>query len=207
MPLDAVVISALAAEIGDKITGGRIDKVQMPERDVLLLSIRGQKENLRLIISSNVGSSRIHFTRASFENPAEPPMFCMLMRKHLTGARIVSVTQPERERMLVLELDTRDEMGVESRKKLVAELMGRSSNIVLVGEDGNIIDCIRRMDFGGDALRRLLPGMIYRMPPETGQGGLFRYSGRGARPGCGACRTRPYRRKNALWTFFPAFRP
>jgi predicted ribosome quality control (RQC) complex YloA/Tae2 family protein len=173
MPLDAVVISALAAEIGDKITGGRIDKVQMPERDVLLLSIRGQKENLRLIISSNVGSSRIHFTRASFENPAEPPMFCMLMRKHLTGARIVSVTQPERERMLVLELDTRDEMGVESRKKLVAELMGRSSNIVLVGEDGNIIDCIRRMDFGGDALRRLLPGMIYRMPPRQDKAGFF----------------------------------
>ena len=78
-------------------------------------------------------------------------MFCMLLRKHLVGARIVSLTQPEGERMVIMELDPRDEMGVLTEKKLVAELMGRSSNIILVGSDGNIIDCARRMDFGGDA--------------------------------------------------------
>jgi predicted ribosome quality control (RQC) complex YloA/Tae2 family protein len=115
----------------------------------------------------------MHFTKAAFENPAEPPMFCMLMRKHLTGARIVSVTQPEGERLIITELDTRDELGVESRKKLVAELMGRSANIILVGEDGTIIDCARRMDFGGDALRRLLPGMIYRLPPRQARTAFF----------------------------------
>lgn len=173
MPLDAVLLSAVTRELEDKLAGGRIDKVQMPERDALLLSVRGQHENLRLLISANVGSARIHLTRASFENPAEPPMFCMLMRKHLTGARIVSVTQPEGERMAVLELDTRDELGVEMKKKLVAELMGRSANIILVGPDGNIIDCVRRMDFGGDAERRLLPGMIYRLPPKQKKTAFF----------------------------------
>lgn len=173
MPLDAVVVSALTAEIAEKITGGRIDKVQMPERDELLLSVRGGRENLRLLISSNVGSARIHFTRAAFENPAEPPMFCMLLRKHLVGARILSVTQPEHERLMVLELEARDELGVVSVKKLVAELMGRSSNIILVGQDGNIIDCARRMDFGGDAERRLLPGMIYRLPPRQNKARFF----------------------------------
>ena len=92
-------------------------------------------------------------------------MFCMLLRKYLTGARIVSVYQPEYERMLILELATHDDLGFETPKKLVVEMMGRSSNLVLVDHDGRIQDCMRRMDFGGDALRSLLPGMIYRMPP------------------------------------------
>ena len=87
-------------------------------------------------------------------------MFCMLPRKHLTGARIVSVTQPEHERMLCLLLDAHDELGVDSRKQLVVEMIGRSANVILVGEDGRIIDCMRRVDFAGDALRRLLPGMV-----------------------------------------------
>jgi len=173
MPLDAILLSALTGELSGRLTGGRIDKVQMPERDALLLSVRGQHENLRLLISCNVGSARIHLTGAGFENPAEPPMFCMLLRKHLTGARIASVTQPEGERMVLLDLDTRDELGVESRKRLVAELMGRSANIILVGPDGVIVDCARRMDFGGDAERRLLPGMIYRLPPRQKKTAFF----------------------------------
>ena len=93
-------------------------------------------------------------------------MFCMLMRKHLVGARILSVTQPEYERLLIFTLDTHDELGVQSEKKLAVELIGRSANAVLIGADGRIIDCMRRMDFAGDALRRMLPGMIYRLPPK-----------------------------------------
>ncbi len=166
MPLDAVCIHALAAELQERLAGGRIDKVQQPEKDLLLLTVRANSENLRLLLSAGVGSARVHVTRASFENPAEAPMFCMLMRKHLMGARILSVRQPDWERMLILELEARDELGVSSRKLLAAELIGRSANIILVGEDGRIVDCIRRADFGGDALRRMLPGMIYRMPPK-----------------------------------------
>ena len=99
MPLDAVCIHALAAELEDRLAGGRIDKVQQPERDMLLLSVRAKGENLRLLLSAGVGSARVHVTGASYENPAEAPMFCMLLRKHLVGARILSVRQPDWERM------------------------------------------------------------------------------------------------------------
>ena len=166
MPLDAVTVSALAKELNERLEGGRIDKVQQPERDMLLLSLRAKGENLRLVIAAGTGNARAGITRGSFENPAEPPMFCMLMRKHLVGAHILSVTQPEYERMLIFTLDTHDELGVQSEKKLAVELIGRSANAVLIGADGRIIDCMRRMDFAGDALRRMLPGMIYRLPPK-----------------------------------------
>lgn len=166
MPLDAVCIAALAGELKDRLEGGRIDKVQQPERDLLLLSVRAKGENLRLLLSAGTGSARIHVTRASYENPKEAPMFCMLLRKHLVGARILEIRQPDWERMLILELDTRNELGVSARKQLVVEMIGRSANIILVGEDGRIIDCLRRTDFAGDALRRMQPGMIYRLPPK-----------------------------------------
>ena len=166
MPLDAVTVSALAKELSERLEGGKIDKVQQPERDMLLLSLRAKGENLRLVIAAGTGNARAGITRGSFENPAEPPMFCMLMRKHLVGARILPVTQPEYERMLIFTLDTHDELGVQSEKKLAVELIGRSANAVLIGADGRIIDCMRRMDFAGDALRRMLPGMIYRLPPK-----------------------------------------
>ena len=166
MPLDAVCIAALAGELKDRLEGGRIDKVQQPERDLLLLSVRAKGENLRLLLSAGTGSARIHVTRASYENPKEAPMFCMLLRKHLVGARILSLYQPDWERMLILELETHDELGVSARKQLIVEMIGRSANVSLVGEDGRIIDCMRRADFAGDALRRMLPGCFYRLPPR-----------------------------------------
>lgn len=166
MPLDAVCIHALSAELAQRLEGGKIDKVQQPERDLLLLTVRAKGENLRLLLSAGTGNARIHVTESSFENPKEAPMFCMLMRKHLVGARILSVRQPDWERMLILELEARDEMAVSSRKQLVVEMIGRSANVILVGEDGRIVDCMRRADFAGDALRRMLPGMIYRLPPR-----------------------------------------
>ena len=173
MPLDAVTVSALTCELREKTVGGRIDRVQQPERDMLLLSLRAGGGNLRLVIAAGTGNARIHLTSGGFENPAEPPMFCMLMRKHLVGARILSVEQPAFERMVVLTLDTHDELGVSAEKKLVVELIGRSANAILVGADGRIIDCMRRMDFAGDAMRRLLPGMIYRLPPAQAKRAFF----------------------------------
>lgn len=176
MPLDAITIKALAAELDEKLLGGKIDKVQQPERDMLLLSLRARGGNMRLLLSAGTGSARAHISAAAFENPAEPPMFCMLMRKYLTGARIISLCQPEQERMLVIELVCRDELGLESRRRLIVEMIGRSSNVILVGEDGRIIDCMRRADFGGDAMRRMLPGMIYRMPPKQEKAAFFSIS-------------------------------
>ena len=166
MPLDAICLSALATELAAELEGAKIDKIQQPERDMVLFSLRAKGENRRLLIAAGTGNARVHFTKMPFENPAEPPMFCMLLRKHLIGARILSVTQPRFERMLNIELETRDELGVEGRKTLVAELIGRSANLILVDSDGRIVDCMRRMDFGGDALRRMLPGMFYREPPK-----------------------------------------
>lgn len=166
MPLDALTVSALSSELRERLEGGRIDKVQQPGRDMLLLSLRAKGESLRLLIAAGTGNARIHLTEMSLENPAEPPMLCMLLRKHLVGARIASVKQPDWERMVELELDTHDELGFESRKRLIVELIGRSSNVILVGQDGRIIECMRRMDFAGDEMRRLLPGMIYRYPPK-----------------------------------------
>ena len=173
MPLDAICLSALTAELREKLEGAKIDKVQQPERDMLILSLRGRSGNFRLLLAAGAGNARVHITGESMENPAEPPMFCMLLRKHLVGARIASLEQPDHERMLALELDTRDEMGDLSLKKLVVEMIGRSANVILVGADGRIIDCMRRMDFAGDAERRLLPGMIYRLPPKQNKTDFF----------------------------------
>ena len=177
MPLDAIYLSALTAELKEKLEGGRIDKVQQPERDMLLLSLRSKGENLRLLLAAGTGNARVHLTESSFENPAEPPMFCMLLRKHLAGARIASVYQPDYERLLIIELEGHDEMGFASQKKLVAEMIGRSANLILVDGEGRIVDCIRRMDFGGDAQRRMLPGMLYRLPPKQDKPPLLETDG------------------------------
>ena len=181
MPLDAICLSALASELAAELAGAKIDKIQQPERDMVLLSLRTMGENRRLLIAAGTGNARVHFTKMAFENPAEPPMFCMLLRKHLIGARILSVTQPGSERMLKLELETRDELGVEGRKTLVAELIGRSANLILVDSEGRIVDCMRRMDFGGDALRRMLPGMFYREPPRQEKPALLECEGEALR--------------------------
>jgi predicted ribosome quality control (RQC) complex YloA/Tae2 family protein len=169
MPLDAICLSAVNDEIAPRVTGMRIDKIQQPEGDVLLLSLHGRGDNARLLISAGANDARCHITRARFENPASPPMFCMLLRKHLIGAAIESVTQPPRERALDIALIARGVAGETVRRSLVLELMGRGSNVVLTDDDGVIIDCIRRV--GGDinSRRRILPGMIYRLPPPQGK--------------------------------------
>lgn len=164
MPLDAITLHALTLEL-KAAEGARIDRVQQPEKDKILLSLRTREGNRRVLISAAASGARVHFTAESFENPAEPPMFCMLLRKHLIGAHIRKIEQPDWERMLLFCLDTRDEMGDESEKTLAVELIGRSANVILVGADGRIIDCLRRMEYGGEG-RGVLPGMIYRLPPK-----------------------------------------
>ena len=174
MPLDAITLSALASELSRELAGGRIDKVQQPEKDMLLISLRNEGRNKKLLACSGTGAARIHLTENTLENPSEAPMFCMLMRKHLVGARILSVYQPDMERMLVTELMCRDEMGVDSKKLLITEMIGRSSNVILVGSDGRIIDCMRRADFSAENGRNMLPGMIYRFPPKQNKIDFFK---------------------------------
>ena len=164
MPLDSVTVSALAAELRPRLEGGKIDKVQQPERDTLLLTIRAPGGNVRLLVCGGVGSARVHITAASFENPQQPPMFCMLLRKHLVGARISALVQPERERIMIFELDAYDEMGAPVKKRLAVEMIGRGTNIILIDGEGRIIDCLRRVDSEMSPLRQVLPGLMYRLP-------------------------------------------
>ncbi len=166
MALDAIMLSALVAELKPKLEGARIDKVQQPEREQVVISVRNNGENMRLLINIGAGSGRVCLSSQSFENPAEPPMFCMLLRKYLVSGRIEKLTQPDWERLLLVDIMSHNELGDSINLKLAVELMGRSSNLVLIGDDGRIIDCLRRMDYGGDAERRMLPGMIYRLPPK-----------------------------------------
>lgn len=165
MPFDAIFLSAVRQELLP-LTGSRVDKIQQPSRDTVLLHLRGRDGGGRLLLSANVNRPRIHLTQASFENPAQPPMFCMLLRKHLTGGRLAEITQPPAERSVSLVFDCTDEMGVPCRKKLILELMGRNSNLILTGADGRILDCLRRVDFEMSELRQVLPGLFYHDPPR-----------------------------------------
>ena len=172
MPLDSVFLSGLKRELAPQILGARIDKVQQPERDLLLLGLRTHEGNVRLLLHGGVGSARVHLTEGRFENPASPPMFCMLLRKHLIGARIAEL-EDNGDRLLQIHLDARDEMGVETRRTLVIEMMGRQSNVILVDGEGIILDCMRRVDPSMSEIRPLLPGMRYRLPPKQDKPDFF----------------------------------
>lgn len=163
MPFDALFLSAVVRELEPQLLGSRVEKIQQPSRDTVLLLLRGKE---RLLISANVNRPRIHMTQAAFDNPAQPPMFCMLLRKHLGGGRIAGLSQPEAERSVDIAFDCTDEMGVACQKHLILELMGRNSNLILTGGDGRIIDCLRRVDFEMSQLRQVLPGLFYHQPPR-----------------------------------------
>lgn len=165
MPLDAICLGALVNELTEQIIGMKIDRIQQPEQDLIVLSLRGYGTNARLLVSAGAGDARLHLTESNFENPQNPPMFCMLLRKHLLGARIKSITQPPLERAVDLLLEGADALGDIGEKHLILELMGRYSNIILTRQDGMIIDCLRRVDILMSEKRQVLPGLYYHLPP------------------------------------------
>lgn len=169
MPFDAFFLTAVRRELEGSLIGCRIDKIQQPQRDTLILSMRGAAGGGRLLLTASPNHPRIHLTNEPAENPAQPPMFCMLLRKHLTGGRLVSMQQPEMERLLDLTFDCTDEMGSPAQKHLILEIMGRNSNLILTSEDGRIVDCLRRVDFEMSEQRQVLPGLYYRLPPTQGK--------------------------------------
>ena len=166
MPFDATFLTAVLDELRPAVLGSRVEKIQQPARDMVVLQLRGKD---RLLLSANVSRPRIHLTQAPLENPAQPPMFCMLLRKHLGGSRIAAITQPPAERSVCLSFDCTDEMGVPCRKQLILELMGRNSNLILTDPEGRIIDCLRRVDFEMSEQRQVLPGLFYHDPPKQGK--------------------------------------
>ncbi len=161
MPLDAICLRAVLHELRPQLIGARIDKVQQPARDQIVLLLRG---NLRLLLNAGANQPRIQLTNILRDNPAQPPMFCMLLRKHLVGARVLSIEQPDLERMVILTLQCTDEFGEISHKQLVLECMGRRSNLVLLDAQGRIVECLRRVDADLSATRQLLPGLFYHLP-------------------------------------------
>lgn len=164
MAFDATYLSAVLAEIEEKCLGGRVEKIHQPSRDALILHIRGRESREKLLFAPNPTAPRLHLTSASPENPSEPPMFCMLLRKHLLGARLAEISQLPMERAAFFTFDCTDEMGYPVRKTLASELMGRTCNLYLLGADGRIIDCLRRIGLDESAKRAALPGLKYQLP-------------------------------------------
>ena len=164
MAFDAFFLTAVLEEIRRKATGARVEKIHQPSRDTVILLLRCEGGREKLLIAANPAAPRLHLTTASPENPEQPPMFCMLLRKHLSGARLASVTQQPMERLAVFAFDCTDEMGYPVQKRLVVELMGRTCNIYLLGPDGRIIDCLRRVGLDESSRRQALPGLYYQDP-------------------------------------------
>ncbi len=168
MAFDAYFLKAVIDEMRPRLVGGRVEKIFQPSRDTVLLLIKGTQGREKLLFAANPTAPRLHLTEVSPENPAEPPMFCMLLRKHLSGGRLLSIEQPPMERLAVLTFSCIDEMGDQVEKKLVAELMGRTCNLYLLGADGRIIDCLRRIGVD-EAKRPALPGLYYQLPDPVGK--------------------------------------
>ena len=165
MPMDGFTLSFLEKELRDALVGGRVERVNQPERDSLLLLMRNQGGNFKLLLSANANQPRAQLTQQTYENPAEPPMFCMLMRKHLQGARLNGLRQPDGDRVLLFTFDCVGELGDPVQKTLVLEMMGRYSNLILIDDVGVIIDCIRHVNSEMSRVRVLLPGARFAMPP------------------------------------------
>ncbi len=165
MALDGAYLSLIAREIGAKVGEARIDKISQPSRDTLVIALRWRGGTGKLLLCAGAAAARVHFITESPENPKAAPMFCMLMRKHLGSARLVGVEQMGLDRILHLKFETVNELGDTVVLTLAAEIMGRHSNLMLIGPDGRVIDAIKRVDQSTSSVRPILPGVAYALPP------------------------------------------
>jgi predicted ribosome quality control (RQC) complex YloA/Tae2 family protein len=166
MPFDGILTKSIAKELNEVLFGGRIGKIHQISRDALLMQVRASKDNYRLLISCNASSARIQLTERQFENPKTPPVFCMLLRKHLAGGIIKGFVTNGYERIITIEAEVTDDLGDRSLKRLVVEIMGRHSNIILLNKDNKIIDAMKHVDSDVNRIRELLPARTYILPPS-----------------------------------------
>ena len=167
MALDGIFMYNLTNELKESLIGSKIDKINQPEKDEIILTIRG-KENKKLLISSSATYPRIHFTNIPKANPLKAPTFCMLMRKYLCSGRIVNIEQLDLDRVVTFTVEAKDELGFESHYKLIIEIMGRHSNISLVRErDGKVMESIKHLNASQNSFRVLYPGVDYVYPPKS----------------------------------------
>ncbi len=165
MPMDGLTLGFAAREIERCLLGGRIDKVTQPEKDAVILLIRAGSTNHKLLLCASPNNARMHLTTQNFSNPLEPPMFCMLLRKQLLGGRIAGVKQIGGDRVIHIDVDTVDEMGDHVLRRLVLEIMGRHSNLILVDGEGRILDAARHVGPDMSRVRQVQPGLPYLPPP------------------------------------------
>ena len=165
MALDGAFLYCVKREL-EQLIGGRVDKVYQPARDELIIGIRTRSGGYKLLINASAGSARVHLTSLKTDNPMKPPMFCMLMRKHLGGGKIKAVRQDGLERILFLDLECINELGDIVTVTLACEIMGKYSNLIVLDENGRIIDSIRRVDEDMSRERLVLPAMQYELPPR-----------------------------------------
>ncbi len=166
MAFDAGMVSAIVHELNARIVGARVEKVTQPERDEIVLLLHLGRENMRLALSSGTNNPHFNITSTVKENPMTPPMFCMLLRKHLTGARVSGITQFGFERAVEFAFDCYDEMGFETTKYLVTETMGKYSNVILLNAEKKVVSALKIIDLATSNVRQILPGFPYELPPE-----------------------------------------
>lgn len=165
MALDGAFLRHIKKEIEGLALGARVEKIAQPNREEMVFTLRTRTDHYKLLLSARANSARIHFTRFVPENPKVPPMLCMLLRKRLSGAKLAAVRQPGLERLLLLDFDANNELGDEIRLTLAVEIMGRYSNLILVDENGKIVDALKRVDAEMSSERLVLPGLSYQLPP------------------------------------------
>ncbi|MUV40025.1 uncharacterized protein JNUCC1_03909 [Lentibacillus sp. JNUCC-1] len=167
MPFDGIVTRAITQELQTNLLTGKINKIYQPTATELVFTVRANGKNNALLLSIHPAYARIHLTEDQYTNPAEPPMFCMLLRKHLTGAIIESIEQHEMERVLTITLKARNEIGDQTYKTLIVELMGKHSNVMLIDrEEGHIIDSLKHVPMSLNRHRTIQPGHQYVLPPQ-----------------------------------------
>ena len=166
MAFDGVVLKSLIHEFNTKLLDLRIDKVYQPEKDEIVIFLRGYKEVYKLFISADSNYPRINITDNTFINPDKPPLFCMLLRKHISSGKILSFEQIGSDRILKIGISSYNELGDAVTKYIIVEIMGRHSNIILTDENNIVIDSVKRVDFTVSSKRQLLPGLKYEFPPN-----------------------------------------
>ena len=165
MPMDGLTVGFAARELNGMLAGGRIDRVTQPERDTVVMLVRAGGTNRRLLLCASPNNARCHLTESSWSNPLEPPALCMLMRKQLTGARITGIRQVAGDRIVHVDMDAVNEMGDHVERRLVLEIMGRHSNLLLLDENGRILEATRHVNMEMSRVRQIQPGMAYTPPP------------------------------------------
>lgn len=166
MALDGIFLRHVKDELQSNIINARVDKIYQPGKEEVVFSLRTRNDQLKLLLCVRADSSRVNITKQTIENPKVPPMLCMLLRKKLVGARLTDIKQDDLERVISLEFEAVNSLGDKEKLSLVAELMGKYSNVILLNKDGIIIDALKRVDDQMSSLRLVLPGIKYQAPPK-----------------------------------------